>query len=337
MRLLTWKRRALTIPVMLTGFALALVLAPLVLLVLATVDSVRRRWHYPKVRVFLFLLNYGLNDSIEILLAGPLWIMAGFGSRLNSVGSLNRHNGLQSWSIRTLARRVDQLLGVNIHISATDAKLLAQGGAVVLCRHVNLLDASLPSLLFGQHGVTSRGVIMAELLSDPGFDLIYQRTGSVFITRDGLTESISKLQILGRSINERSVAVIFPEGRLFRNNVLDARLERLKTTNPVRHSHLQNLRFSLPPRPAGFLEILRSSPNSDVVVINHVGFEDVGTFRQLAQQVPLNKTIDVTVSRYARHDLPHSDQELIEWLDQVWLSLDEHVQATVSSRDESTS
>jgi hypothetical protein len=337
MRSLAWKRRRLTIPVMLMASGVAIIAAPVVIPILVLIDAFRRRRRLPTVRVYLFLLQYGFNDSIEILLAGPLWIIAGFGSRLSSVGSLRRHDRLQSWSIRSLARRADQLLGVTFSMAHDDAQLISRGGAVVICRHVNLFDASLPSLLFDRHGVASRAAIMAELLQDPGFDLIYQRTGSVFITRDGAPESILKLHNLGQSINDHSVAVIFPEGRLFRQDVLTARLERLKVTNPIRYDRLQTLKYSLPPRPAGFLELLRASTSSDVAVINHVGFEDLGGFKLLMQNAPLNKSIEVTASRFARQDLPQSDDELIEWLDNMWIRLDAQVHATMNHSGDSTS
>ena len=85
------------------------------------------------------------------------------------------------WSIDVLARRAERLLGLRIDLDADGADALEPGPVIVLCRHVNIVDASLPTLLYQRFGYHTRGVIMAELLADPGFDLIYTRTGSVFI------------------------------------------------------------------------------------------------------------------------------------------------------------
>jgi hypothetical protein len=76
------------------------------------------------------------------------------------------------------------------------------GPVVVLCRHVNIIDASIPTLLYQRLGYHTRGVIMAELLADPGFELIYRRTGSVFIPRDNGPEAVALLQHLREGIDE---------------------------------------------------------------------------------------------------------------------------------------
>ena len=127
--------------------------------------------------------------------------------------------------------------------------VLAPGPAVVVCRHVSLLDASLPSLLYQRIGYQTRGVIMAELLADPGFDLLYQRAGSVFIVRDSSPEARNQTASIGEGLNNKSVAIIFPEGRLFRPEVLRRSLGRLAERDPERARNLETLRHLLPHAP----------------------------------------------------------------------------------------
>ncbi|MEZ5256917.1 MAG: hypothetical protein R2705_08505 [Ilumatobacteraceae bacterium] len=85
---------------MLGATAAAIVLAPLLLPVAAVRDLVRGKRALPTVRGYLFALQYVVNDSIEIVAAGPLWMAAGFGRRLDGDASQRRHERLQAWSIR---------------------------------------------------------------------------------------------------------------------------------------------------------------------------------------------------------------------------------------------
>ncbi len=318
-----WRRRALTIPVMLGSTTAALVLAPLVVPTIVIVDFVRGRRKFPLLRGYAFLTQYGVNDSVEILLAGPLWLRANFGRSLDSRPSQRRHERLQAWSIGLLARRTRQLLGVDIAVTGDD---LGRGPAIVLCRHVSLLDASLPSLIYKSRGMHSRGVIMAELLADPGFDLIYQRTGSTFVIRDGSDDGIDRLVRLAESLDDSTVAVIFPEGRLFRSEALASRLERLAVRSPERHERLRKLKSSLPPRPGGFLALLTGAPAADVVVVNHHGLEAFARFADVMKKAPCDVTVAVTIRRYCRSSLPQGRDELIEWLDRIWVELDREVE-----------
>ena len=130
-----------------------------------------------------------INDSIEIALAPVLWVWAGFGTRLDQLSSVRRHERLQAWSIGVMARRAERLLGLRLDLEPGVNDALTPGPVIVVCRHVNIVDASLPTLLYQRLGYRTRGVIMAELLADPGFDLLYRRTGSVFIPRDNGPES----------------------------------------------------------------------------------------------------------------------------------------------------
>ena len=307
---------------MLGATVVALVILPLAVPFLAIFDLVRGRGRLPLLRVYGFVLQYLLNDSVEILLAGPLWILARFGRSLESERSRRRHASLQAWSIRTLARRADQLLGIRVGIDPQSDDQLGHGPAIVISRHVHLFDSSLPSLLYQRRGCLARGVIMAELLADPGFDLLYQRTGSVFIVRDGAPDAAERLRPVGEGLDEHTVAVIFPESRLFRPALLARSLERLATTNPVRAERLKGLSHLLPPRPAGLLALTKASPEADLVVINHFGFDAVPTIRTLGSDAPLDLTVRVTATRYARSEIPSSDVEFIAWLDAIWCEMD---------------
>ena len=327
----TWSRRAKTIPIMLGATLVGCVAFPIIAPIAVLWDIIHGRWRLPSIRVALFLLQYGINDCVEIILAGPLWIVAGFGRRLDSKSSIARHQRLQAWSVGVLARRAEHLLGLRIHMPPDAIDTLAPGPVIVLCRHVSLFDASLPFMLYHRLSLPVRGVIMAELLADPAFDLLYRRSGSVFIPRENGPEALAALSTFGSATKtdadgERTVVLIFPEGRLFRPELLQRFMGRMKEQDPTRAYHLDSIRHVLPPKPGGTLALLHALPDADVVVIAHAGLDGYSTFTELAKAVPLPTRWDVTAWRIPRSEIPADAADQARWLDDQWLSVDRWVE-----------
>jgi 1-acyl-sn-glycerol-3-phosphate acyltransferase len=302
--------------------AAGVTLFPVLVVVAVATDLAKRRHRLPTVRLVFFFVQYAINDSAEIMLAPVYWLLAGFGRTLHHPRSVRRHERLQAWSLEVLARRAEKYLGLRIEISPESLAALGPCPVVVMCRHVSLIDASLPTLLYQRLGYRTRGVIMAELLADPGFDLIYSRTGSVFIPRDDGPLALEMLSKVGEGLDESTAVVIFPEGRLFRPDRLERALARLTTDNPDRGGRLAGLRHVLPPRPGGMLALLDSMPDTDVVVIAHAGLDQFATFAGLAGAVPLRDPIRVLAWRVPAADIPSDDLGRTAWLDQQWLRVD---------------
>ncbi len=251
-----------------------------------------------------------------------LWIVAGFGTRLNGPTSIRRHQRLQAWSVAVLGRRAERLLGVRLELEPGDIDALTPGPVIVMCRHVNIVDASIPTLLYQRLGRHTRSVIMAELLADPGFDLIYRRTGSVFIPRDNGPVAVAPLQHLGQGIDHSTAVVIYPEGRLFRADLRDRFLTKIALTDPDRAHRLAPLRHVLPPRPGGVLALIDALPSADVVTIAHAGLDRFSNFTDLARNAPLPLPLAVTAQRVSAADIPHGLNERTVWLDEQWLHVD---------------
>ncbi len=323
-RSVIWKRRVRTIPAMLSMTAGALVLAPFVIIGAAAWDVLRFRWRFPTPRIFLFACQYLINDSVEILLAGPLWLASGCGLWSQRLSSRRRYQRIQAWSIDVLARRAERLLGIRFDVQPADADALV-APVVVVSRHVSMFDSALPSLLCQRAGYYTSGVIMAEALADPGFDVLYQHAGSIFIARDHDPSARHQVATFGRGLDAGTVPVIFPEGRLFRPDALERSLARLSQRDPERARRLAGLRHVLPPRPAGFGALLDALPDADVVVINHAGFDRAPTFGALARRVPLDEPIAVDVRRIPRTEIPADPDARVAWLDDVWCDMDKWI------------
>jgi 1-acyl-sn-glycerol-3-phosphate acyltransferase len=192
----------------------------------------------------------------------------------------------------------------------------------IVCRHVSLFDASLPALALVDIPIQVRGVIMAELLADPGFDLLYGRLGSVFIPRENGPEARAIIDGLGQAFDRSTVVALFPEGRLFRPEVRDRALASLAAKQPARAKQLAGLQSSLPPRTGGFVAVLAAAPHIDVVTMNHRGLEPFARFGDLLRHVPLREPIQVDIQRTSRSTLPSDPDALTAWLDHEWLRMD---------------
>ncbi|MEP7048203.1 MAG: 1-acyl-sn-glycerol-3-phosphate acyltransferase [Ilumatobacteraceae bacterium] len=310
---------------MLAATTVGVVGSPLIITAAIASDLVMRRRRLPTVRVALFAIQYAINDSVEILVAPVLWLLAGFGARLDHLTSIRRHERLQAWSVGVMARRAERLLGIRLDIEQGAVDALTPGPVIVLCRHINIVDASLPALIYQRLGYRIRGVIMAELLADPGFDLIYRRTGSVFIPRDNGPEALALMRHLHDGIDRSTAVVIFPEGRLFRPELLTRFLAKLDNTNPERGRRLAGLRHVLPPRPGGVIALLDSIPHADVVTIAHAGLDQYGSFADLARAAPLDDPITVTAWRTPATDIPIDTDDRVAWLDEQWVRVDQWI------------
>ena len=93
------RRRSVSVPAMLGATALALFGLPVLLPAAAAVDLIRGRRRLPSARTYLFMLQYMVNDTVEIFAAPMLWVLAGFGTTLGSKRSIHRHEALQWLSL----------------------------------------------------------------------------------------------------------------------------------------------------------------------------------------------------------------------------------------------
>lgn len=318
-------------PAVLAATIVAVVGLPVLVPALTVADLVSGRRRLPRLRVYLFLVQYLANDSVEIVLVPVLWMRAGLGTRLGSVASIERHRRLQWWSLDLLARRADRLLGLPVVLAPEAEAALGPGPVVVIARHASLFDASLPALVYGRKGFAVRGVIMAEMLADPGFDLLYGRLGSVFIPRDDAPAARAAIEAMAHSITRHdgpdSMVGIYPEGRLFSPRARDGALDRLAKRAPERAERLAGLSNLLPPRPGGLRILLDALPDADVVVLDHRGLDGVGSLTDLVAMVPATEPVTVSARRHARATIPDDLDEFTAWLDERWLELDAEIEA----------
>lgn len=324
-----WSRRAATVPSVLLVGLVAFVVTPLAVPVLVLGDVVRGRPRAPAARLWLIGLQYLFNEAVEVILAPLTWAVALPGDRLGRRTSERLNTRLAMWSARTLARRARQLLGVEVELEPglRPDGAFGRGKVIVFARHASLLDAALPALVLPEvlsdaRSRPMRGVLMSELLWDPGFDILYQRLGSVFIDREDGPGARESIRAMAQGMAGDGVAIVFPEGRLFAPERLERRLATLRDSDPARAERLAGLEHVLPPKPRGMTEMLAGAPDADLLVVEHSGLESVPSLRDLLRTAPIRHPVRVRVRHFPRHSVPDEPEDVTRWLDERFVEMD---------------
>ncbi len=313
----TASRRLISISLAIVLLPLFIVLIPVVFVLGGIADMVEGRRALPTFRLWLFAIVFIMHEWVVAPYAGWLWLRGGFGRSMD----IPRHREIQEAWVGSLFRWAGRLL--NVSVSLPEAESVPEGKIVVLSRHASMIDAVIPA-----HHFASRlhrpihYVLKRELRWLPSIDIYGHRLGNHFIDRTGNTESeVAAIIELIESAEPNAGIVIFPEGTYAtpaaRDRVL-ASLERKGDAELLEFA--KQLRYLLPPKPAGALALLRRT--KDVVIFGHVGLEGVAELQGLRRNLPAKRPILTQTWSFQIADLPDLDEARIAWLRDHWLALD---------------
>ncbi len=315
------RRRFLTIPGVFVAVPLWFVLGPIVLPALVFVDVVTGRFRLPSLRLWIYGLIFCLHEWVGIAYALWLWLVGGFGRRLDYEASVR----MQRWWAASLLEWARRLLDVVIDL---DEAPIPPGRVIVLSRHASMVDAVIPAHLF-----TARlrrpvhYVLKRELQFLPNLDIYGHRLGNHFVTRGGDTEAeVARIARLADEARPDAGLVIFPEGT-YATPASKARIgASLRRRGEVAAADLNDeLRFLLPPKPAGTLALLDHRPDAAIVILAHTGLEGVAELRGLRRGLPLRGPVVVRWWEVDRETLPVDPDDRVAWLNDRWRELDDWV------------
>jgi 1-acyl-sn-glycerol-3-phosphate acyltransferase len=179
-------RRLVFAPLVLLITLTAVVLSPLLALaalIAARSRSGRRR----SLRLLWFGLSWLVMESLALVACLGLWIASGFGGRLRTETSLDRHYGLVRWFLATLFRRAIKVFHLRVEIEepeATPEELAARltRPVIVLSRHAGPGDSFLlVHHLLSLYRRKPRIVMKAALQLDPSLDVVINRLPHAFV------------------------------------------------------------------------------------------------------------------------------------------------------------
>lgn len=317
-------RRALTVPLTFLLWSVGLGLGP-ILIVLAALSDGLRRTRAGALRLYFMALTYLGCEVVGLMACLLLWVQ----NRLdpNSARYLRQHHRLQGWWTGTLFRVGQRLFGVQLKVEGLEQS--RPGPLLVLVRHASLIDTLLPAtLLSGEYALRLRYVLKRELLWDPCLDVVGQRLPNAFVRRDGSdsTRAVAAVRALARELSPDEGVLVFPEGTRFsaprRAKVLKS-IERGGDLALL--ARARGLQAVLPPRLSGVFALLDEAPNLDVLFCAHRGFAEVRTFADLMNGALVGRTVAVKFWRVSARDIPAESAARTRWLYAHWARVDAFV------------
>lgn len=311
-------RRLITVPTVVVLWVIVTGLAPVLVVVAASVDSVR--WmRSRKPFVSLRALGFGW-----VYLLGQVWalialaITALLPKDAKQRATFRLQASWASWNFTALRR----LFSLGLEVTGSES--VTPGPIVLLVRHASIVDTLLPANLVARpHGLRLRYVLKRELLVDPTLDIGGNRLPNHFISRGSgeAAAEIAAIQELASGIGDDEGILIYPEGTRFTEEKQERYLRRFRDAAEPIASLASGLRKVLPPRPGGTLAILEST-TADVVVLAHRGLEGLATVADIWRGGLVGSRIEVELRRVPRDRIPGSRPEMLEWLYRLWADVD---------------
>jgi 1-acyl-sn-glycerol-3-phosphate acyltransferase len=338
-------RRLALVPLVIVITAGLAILTPLVALLSAVFNLVRRqagpgrlpRSRAPRVAWLALAWSAGETASLAVLLC--LWIASGFGGRLRTESYQARHYAVMRWFLALIHRAARRAYGLRVFVTGPANALNTAGRPViVLCRHAGPGD----SLLLVHHLLTACGrrprvVMRATLQLDPSLDVVGNRVPNAFLrhaTRAaGTSGATAQIRRLAFGLDARDALVIFPEGGNWTPLRWQRAIDRLRRKGQTelanRMAAMPNV---LPPRTAGTLAALAACPDADVIFVAHTGLDQMVSVRDIWRSLLADVEIRARWWRVPAASVPRAagHEAQAAWLYDWW----ERVDAWITSERE---
>jgi 1-acyl-sn-glycerol-3-phosphate acyltransferase len=258
-------------------------------------------------------------ETFGVIGAGLLWIV-GRGHNKQS------NYRLQAWWTRGVIGALKATVGLRIEVEGAPA--VGGGPFIALCRHASLADSIMSAWVFVTHSaLRPRYVLKQELKMDPCLDIVGHRLPNYFVDRqsNNVSSELQGIEQMARGLDQGDVAVIFPEGTRANPIKRASALESLSKRSPERAQRLSQLKYLLPPKPAGASALLAAVPHATVLTMWHSGFDGMDTFKGIVRQLAKSAVkVHVRVVEHHRSTVA-SGEAFVAWLDQQWTLMDESV------------
>lgn len=318
-------RRAVSVPAVVLGFALALValpaLLPLALLVDVLRPAGRRSW--VSARLVLFGVGYLGTEVLGLVLLLGVWAStlgrpAARAARTWPVQRL--YTAMHFASVRTLFR---------LRFEVEGAEACTPGPLLVLVRHASIVDTLVPAVfLANAHRLRLRYVLKRELLVDPCLDVAGHWIPNRFVARGGedTANAVASVRSLKAGLGPDEGVLLYPEGTRFTREKQRRVRERLKG-DAAALARAERLRHLLPIHPGGVLALLDAAPACDVLFVGHTGLEGFARIADIWRGALVGRTVKVRFWRESAAAVPQADEARLAWLAERWQRLDDWLAA----------
>jgi 1-acyl-sn-glycerol-3-phosphate acyltransferase len=333
----TLVRRLALVPLIVVIAACLVALTPLVALA-SWASALVRRWtgrgHRSRpLRVAWLALTWSVGEMAALTVLLCLWIVSGFGGRLDTEPYRARHYAVMGRFLNQIYRAAERACGLRVEVAGPPDEALADDRPViVLSRHAGPGD----SLLVVHHllmvcGRQPRVVMKATLQLDPSLDIVANRVPNAFLRRRpsgvrlGDRQQVDQIHRLAAGLGKRDALLIFPEGGNWTPLRWRRAIERLRRQGQAelarRAAAMPNL---LPPRTGGAFAAIGACPSADVIFVAHTGLDKLVSVRDVWQSLRTDVTVHARWWRVPAAEVPRgADHETqVAWLFDWWERLD---------------
>ena len=364
-------RRLLLVPLVIVIAAALAALTPPVALLTAAFSLVRRRDRTGRVRrgrllrVICLGLAWSAGETAALTVFLCLWIVSGFGGRLDTEPYQVRHYAVMTWFLDLVYRAARRACALEVTVTGPDtgdqpitagkADTTGQPGVtsrpdatgpgdrplIVLSRHAGPGD----SLLLIHHLLSvcerrPRVVMKATLQLDPSVDILANRLPNAFLRRAAKApamaratasrQHVEQIRRLAAGMGGRSALVIFPEGGNWTPLRWRRGIDRLRRGGrpdlAERAAAMPNL---LPPHGSGALAAITACPAADVIFVGHTGLDRLVSVRDVWQSLHADMRVSARWWRVPAASVPRQANRdaQVSWLYDWWERIDAWITA----------
>lgn len=326
-----WVRRPLAYLVLYLLLLVTIIASPVLVLV-ALAASYWMPGRYRALHLFGFAMTGLLLEAAAVLIAGVLWVAAGFGAALHTPRFQAAHYAVLRRILALLVRSARRLFHLELTVEAAQQPRRGEAHPVlVLSRHAGPGDSLLvASTLMSEFRRRPRVVLKDTMQLDPTCDLYLNRLPARFVNPnpaagENVTDGIAAL---ARGMTDRDALLIFPEGGNFTPKRRAGAIRRLLAAGNADAARVAtSLQHVLPPRPSGVLAALDAAPEADVVFVAHTGLEKMLTVADVWAEIPEDKRLHARWHVERAADVPRQAAERVGWLNAHWVDIDRWIAA----------
>lgn len=317
-----WARRAVMIPLVLTGTGLMVALLPALALLALAVDLLRPgKRTFSSLRLLGFLLAFLLNETLGLTLLAGVFLL-----------TLGRPAARAALTYRTQAQyAANHLTAVtwlfNLQIVLEGEEAIFPGPLLILIRHTSIIDTVLPGVFIARrHGIKLRYVLKQELLYGPCLDLAGHWLRNRFVNRSG-TESAREIEAvaaLKAGLTSEDAVLLYPEGT---RATQASRARALARMSGERLERAKALKHVLPVRAGGALALLAAPPSCDLLLVAHHGLEGFARLTDIWAGDLIGHTVRLRFTRVKAEAVPAAPGDRLAFLDGLWAQMDAWVDA----------
>lgn len=334
-------RRLVIGPGVVLGVVAAAVTLPVIVVAAAFISRyVPGKWRVLRIVWFLFL--YLLVEAAALTMMLSLWIISGFGLKIQSPAFIDAHYALMGWLMRRIVASAKFTFRLNIVREGSERSSVGprpgRRPIMVLSRHAGPGDSILLMDALANSFKRQPRIVLKEFLQwDPMIDVMINRLPSAFVPpssrgRDTVVETITEMSA---SMEQRDAFVIFPEGANYTEKRAKRSIEKLREMGrPDLAERAAELKNTLPPRSKGVMAALEVSPkDTDVFFVGHAGLETFVTPGDIWRGIPTDTSVAVRVWHYPADQIPPRDQQEA-WLFDVFAEIDEWITDRLADTEE---